>query len=173
MDFNIKNKLENQLKEIEEFLNLEVYPLEGDFLSHKWDILFEAIKSLRQKVKKMGLWAPNLPVELGGSYTNLHDLALIGEVLGRSPLGHYIFGCQAPDAGNAELLHLFGTESQKHKYLKPLAKGEIRSCFAMTEPDTAGSNPTLLESQAKFTNGNWVINAVSYTHLTLPTTPYV
>ncbi|MCB1604373.1 MAG: acyl-CoA dehydrogenase family protein, partial [Xanthomonadales bacterium] len=96
--------------------------------------------------------------DTGGSYSGLLDLALIGEVLGQSPLGHYIFGCQAPDAGNAELLHLFGTVRQKEQWLLPLVKGEIRSCFAMTEPHTAGSNPTLLDSTAELKNGQWHIN---------------
>ena len=73
---------------------------------------------------------------------------LASEVLGRSPYGHYAFGCQAPDAGNMEILHRFGTPEQKDRFLAPLVAGEIRSCFSMTEPDTAGSNPTQLACTA-------------------------
>ena len=83
---------------------------------------------------------------------------MIGEVLGQSPLGHFTFGCHAPDAGNSELLHMFGSEKQQKDFLMPLASGEIRSCFAMTEPHTAGSNPTLLDSTAELKDGHWILN---------------
>ncbi len=158
MDFQIKQTLQQKLDAINEFLHEEIYPLEKLFLYHKWDELFPSLEQCREKVKTLGLWAPNLPKDTGGSYSGLLDLALIGEVLGQSPLGHYIFGCQAPDAGNAELLHLFGTKKQKEQWLLPLVKGEIRSCFAMTEPHTAGSNPTLLDSTAELKNRQWHIN---------------
>lgn len=158
MNFEIHPALQNKLSTINEFLHEEVYPLEKLFLSHNWDDLYPKLDECRNTVKKLGLWAPNMPEETGGSYSGLLDLALIGEVLGQSPLGHYIFGCQAPDAGNAELLHLFGTTEQKEQWLKPLVAGEIRSCFAMTEPHTAGSNPTLLDSTAHLDDGNWYVN---------------
>lgn len=158
MDFRINSTTQKKLDIIEEFLLLKIYPLEPLFLQHQWDEVFQHLNDLRKEVKTLGLWAPNLPKQLGGNFESLLDLALIGEVLGRSPLGHYVFGCHAPDAGNAELLHLFGSESQKKQYLQPLAEGKIRSCFAMTEPHTAGSNPTLLESQAELVNDEWVLN---------------
>jgi alkylation response protein AidB-like acyl-CoA dehydrogenase len=159
MDFQIKKSTQNKLDGINNFLHHEVYPLEKHLLLHHWDSLFPALEIARQKVQKLGLWAPHMPAETGGTFTNLTDLALIGEALGQSPLGHYIFGCQAPDAGNAELLHLFGSDQQKDKWLKPLVAGKIRSCFAMTEPHTAGSNPTLLDSTAELKNNTWHINA--------------
>lgn len=158
MDFAIQQSTQDKLDTINEFLHEEVYPLEKLFLNHQWDELFPALEKCRKIVKKLGLWAPNMPTDTGGTFTNLMDLALIGEVLGQSPLGHFIFGCQAPDAGNAELLHLFGTDAQKQKWLKPLVAGDIRSCFAMTEPHTAGSNPTLLDSSAELKEGMWHIN---------------
>jgi len=158
MDFSISADTQAKLDVINQFLHTKVYPLEKLFLSHQWDELFPALEKCRKQVKELGLWSPNMPTETGGTFTNLMDLALIGEVLGQSPLGHYIFGCQAPDAGNSELLHLFGTDKQKEKWLKPLVAGEIRSCFAMTEPHTAGSNPTLLDSTAELENGKWNIN---------------
>jgi len=158
MDFSISAAAQEKLDTINQFLHTNVYPLEKLFLSHQWHDLFPALDSCREKVKELGLWAPNMPQDAGGTFTNLIDLALIGEVLGQSPLGHFVFGCQAPDAGNAELLHMFGTDNQKEKWLKPLVKGEIRSCFAMTEPHTAGSNPTLLDSRAELKDGKWAIN---------------
>jgi len=158
MDFAISQTTQEKLNIINEFLHQEIYPLEKLFLSHQWQELFPELEKCRAKVKKMGLWAANMPVDVGGTFTNLMDLALIGEVLGQSPLGHFVFGCQAPDAGNSELLHMFGTDEQKEKWLKPLVAGEIRSCFAMTEPHTAGSNPTLLDSTAELKNGMWHIN---------------
>ncbi len=158
MNFKIKTSTQDKLNTINQFLNKEVYPLENYFLMHQWDKLFPALQQARLKVKALKLWAPHMPESLGGTFTSLIDLALIGETLGQSPLGHFIFGCQAPDAGNAELLHMFGSDEQKEKWLKPLIAGKIRSCFAMTEPHTAGSNPTLLDSTAKLNDGMWEIN---------------
>lgn len=158
MDFSVKQSTQQKLDTINQFLHKEIFPLEKLFLSHQWQELFPQLQRCRRLVKDMGLWAPNMPVATGGTFTNLMELALIGEVLGQSPLGHYCFGCQAPDAGNAELLHLFGSDEQKQQWLKPLVAGEIRSCFAMTEPHTAGSNPTLLDSSAELKAGYWHIN---------------
>ena len=90
------------------------------------------------------MWGPQMPKELGGLGLGLVEHGLVSERLGRTPLGHYVFGCQAPDAGNMEILHKYGTAEQKARWLEPLARGEIRSCFSMTEPEHAGSNPTLL-----------------------------
>ena len=89
---------------------------------------------------------------------SLMEHALVSEVLGQSPLGHYVFGCQAPDAGNIEILHLYGTPAQKEKYLKPLIEGKIRSCFSMTEVDMPGSNPVMLETTAIKDGTDYVIN---------------
>lgn len=158
MDFKINPTTQEKLEVINQFLHEEIFPMESLFLMHQWDELFPALEQARLKVKRLGLWAPHMPANAGGTFSGLVDLALIGEALGQSPLGHFVFGCQAPDAGNAELLHLFGTDQQKEKWLKPLVAGEIRSCFAMTEPHTAGSNPTLLDSTAELKNGMWYIN---------------
>jgi len=89
---------------------------------------------------------------------DLMEHAMVSEVLGRSPLGHYVFGCQAPDAGNIEILHKYGTEAQKEKYLLPLVAGEIRSCFSMTEVDLPGSNPVMMDTTAVKEGGDYVIN---------------
>ena len=158
MDYSISDSLQQRLDKSKRILEDEVFPLEHLLLEGKYDQLMQAIASIQTKVKSLGLWAPNLPDSVGGSYTGLVDLALTGEVLGQSPIGHICFGTQAPDAGNAELLHLHGTEQQNEQWLQPLASGTIRSCFAMTEPHTAGSNPTLLDSTAVVDGDEWVIN---------------
>ena len=109
-------------------------------------------------VKRMELWAPNHPKEYGGMGLNLVEHAFVSECLGRSPLGHFTFGCQAPDAGNIEILHLHGTPEQKETYLKPLVQGKIRSCFSMTEVEMPGSNPVMLDTTAVKEGGDYVIN---------------
>jgi acyl-CoA dehydrogenase len=106
------------------------------------------LESLRKKAKKLGLFAPHLPKKEGGVGLNLVQFAQVSEILGQSPIGHYVFNCNAPDIGNMELLHLFGSAAQQEKWLKPLQNGEIRSCFAMTEPALAGSNPIHLSTVA-------------------------
>lgn len=158
MDFTISEKMQTTLDLIRTFLAKEVDPLEQTFFRKPFRELLPDLGLLRAKVKQMGLWGPQLPEELGGMGLSLVEHGLVSEALGRSPLGHYLFGCQAPDAGNIEILHMFGTEEQKERYLKPLAAGEIRSCFAMTEVNTAGSNPTLLESTAVKDGDEYVLN---------------
>lgn len=98
-----------------------------------------------------------MPRELGGAGLSFQEHGRLSEILGRSPLGHYLFNCQAPDAGNMEVLAQYGTPEQKERYLLPLARGEIRSCFSMTEPDRAGSNPTWLDTTATKEGDAWVI----------------
>jgi alkylation response protein AidB-like acyl-CoA dehydrogenase len=105
----------------------------------------------------MGLWAPHIPEELGGAGLSLCDFAHVSEELGKSPIGHYVFNCQAPDVGNMELLLKYGTEEQKDRFLLPLVRGEVRSCFAMTEPEFAGSNPVWMGTKAVKDGGDWVI----------------
>ena len=104
------------------------------------------------------MWAPSLSTELGGLGLGLVEHGLVSERLGRSPLGHYVFGCQAPDAGNMEILHKFGTPEQQETWLGPLARGEIRSCFSMTEPENPGSNPTMLSCRAVRDGDDYVID---------------
>ena len=99
-----------------------------------------------------------MPRELGGLGLTLVEHGLVSERLGRSPLGHYVFGCQAPDAGNLEILHKYGTPAQQARWLAPLARGEIRSCFSMTEPENPGSNPTIMSCRAVRDGDHYVID---------------
>ena len=146
------------LDRIKEFLRTQVYPLEADFLRRPFRDLVPALNETREKVKALGLWAPHLPKEHGGLGLTLSEFALVSEELGRTPIGHYLFNCQAPDIGNMEILLAHGTPEQKEKYFAPLARGEVRSCFSMTEPEHPGSNPTWLSTTAVKDGDDYVIN---------------
>ena len=116
------------------------------------------LRELQDEVRDAGLWAPHVPPEAGGSGTGFLDYAYLNEHIGRSLWGQLVFGCQAPDAGNAEILYLFGTEEQKSQWLAPLVAGEIRSFFSMTEPEVPGSDPTTLRTRAVKDGDEWVID---------------
>ena len=143
---------------IKEFLRTRVYPLEPDFLRLPFRDLVPALNAKRDEVKAMGLWAPHLPTEHGGLGLTLSEFALVSEELGRTPIGHYLFNCQAPDIGNMEILMDHGTAEQKGTYFTPLARGEVRSCFSMTEPEHPGSNPTWMSTTAVKDGDDYVIN---------------
>jgi len=143
---------------IDEFIDKEIIPLEPEFLTKTFREMLPVLEEKRSMVKRMELWAPNHPKEYGGMGLNLVEHAFVSECLGRSPLGHFTFGCQAPDAGNIEILHLHGTPEQKETYLKPLVQGKIRSCFSMTEVEMPGSNPVMLDTTAVKEGGDYVIN---------------
>lgn len=158
MDFGISEKMEVVLEMTNEFVDKELIPIEPEFVKTEFRDMVPMLSQKREMVKKMELWGPNMPGELGGMGLSLVELGLVSEALGRTPLGHYVFGCQAPDAGNIEILEQHGTKEQKEKYLMPLAKGEIRSCFSMTEVNMPGSNPVLLETTAEKDGDDYVIN---------------
>ncbi len=158
MDFAVSDATQNLVRNIRHFLATEVAPYERRVSEEGFFAVEGKLKELRAKVKDLGMWAPQVPKDVGGMGLPLMDHALVSEALGRSPLGHFIFGAQAPDAGNIEILHKFGTEEQKKRWLEPLASGAIRSCFSMTEPDSPGSNPTQLECLARREGGDYVIS---------------
>jgi acyl-CoA dehydrogenase len=110
---------------------------------------------VRRRNRGRGWWLPQLPRRDGGLGLDGVELTAAGEVLGTSPLGHYAVNYQAPDAGNVEILLRYGTDAQKDRWLQPLLDGRIRSCFAVTEPDRAGSNPTSLDTVATPVAGGW------------------
>ncbi|HEY8645344.1 MAG TPA: acyl-CoA dehydrogenase family protein [Gaiellaceae bacterium] len=118
----------------------------------------QLLEQLRNEVRALGLWAPHVPPEAGGTGTGFLDYAYLNEYIGRSTFGQLVFGCQAPDAGNSEILHMFGTDDQKERWLQPLVAGQIRSFFSMTEPDVPGSDPTTLRTRAIREDDEWVIN---------------
>ncbi len=158
MDFLIDTELQATLDRIREFVREEVYPLESQFMSRPFRELLPALNDKRDRVRALGLWAPSIPKEYGGAGFSFLEFAHISEELGRSPLGYYVFNSQAPDVGNMELLMMFGTDEQKERYLLPLVRGDLRSCYAMTEPDYPGSNPVWMGTTAEKDGADFVIN---------------
>jgi alkylation response protein AidB-like acyl-CoA dehydrogenase len=139
------------------FMDEHIYPNEAA-IEREDDDALALLAELREKARAAGLWAPHVPPEAGGTGHGFLYYACLNEEIGRSAYAQLVFGCQAPDAGNAEILHLFGTDEQKERFLRPLVAGETRSFFAMTEPDVAGSDPTLLQTRATRDGDEWVID---------------
>ena len=158
MDFAISDKMKAIIGMIDEFVYNGLIPLEPEFLTKDFRTMLPVLAEKRKIVKQMELWAPNHPKEYGGMGLDLVEHGLVSEALGRSPLGHYVFNCQAPDAGNIEILHKYGSKEQKEKYLRPLIEGKIRSCFSMTEVEMPGSNPVMMDTTAVKQGGEYVIN---------------
>ena len=160
--FETDQDFEDQLKWIDEFTTKEIEPLDLVFRDpgDPWDPNSPAAKAmepLRQIVRQKKLWACHLGPELGGEGYGQVKLGLMNEILGRSRFGPSVFGCQAPDSGNAEILAHFGTSEQKQTYLTPLLDGKIASCYSMTEPQ-AGSDPAEFTCIAKKDGNDWIIN---------------
>jgi acyl-CoA dehydrogenase len=158
MNFDPPDAVRPLLDKIEKFVADVVMPAEPHVMEHGFVDSAPLLNDLRAQCKAAKLWAPQLPHELGGLGLGLVEHGLVSERLGRTPLGHFVFGAQAPDAGNIEILHKYGTPEQKATWLEPLAHGEIRSCFSMTEPENPGSNPTMLSTRAVRTGDDYVID---------------
>ncbi len=146
------------LPEIRAFLAAEVYPLEEALIQRGVGALIPRLADLRNRIKERGWWCPQLPTSYGGMGLSLLAFAHVSEVLGRTPLGHFLFNCHAPDAGNMEILIEHGSPEQKDRFLTPLHKGYLRSCFAMTEPEHAGSNPVWMSTAATRDGDDYVID---------------
>jgi len=158
MNFDPPEAVRPLLDKIERFVADHVIPAEPQVMERGFAASAPLLAELRARVKAAGLWGPQIPSELGGLGLGLVEHGLVSERLGRSPLGHYAFGAQAPDAGNLEILHRYGTAEQKARWLEPLARGELRSCFSMTEPENPGSNPTILSCRARKDGGDYVVD---------------
>jgi acyl-CoA dehydrogenase len=160
-DFETDPAYQAKLDWADEFVRREVEPLEmlwgGLEFTPPDERLREIIDPLKQEVRRQKLWATHLPPELGGEGHGQLKLSLLNEILGRSSWAPIIFGCQAPDTGNAEIIAHYGTPEQKERYLRPLLDGEMFSCYSMTEPH-GGSDPTMFETRATREGGEWVIN---------------
>jgi acyl-CoA dehydrogenase len=157
IDFSVPPELEATRQRTIAFMEEFVYPNESKLVEDEG--LPAALETeLQKRVKALGLWAPNLPAEWGGMGIGYIGQALMNEIVGRSVIAPRLFGNAAPDAGNAELLLIAATDEQKQKYLRPLASGDVRSCFAMTEPEVSGSDPTRLRTSAVRDGDEWVIN---------------
>ncbi len=158
MDFDLPASVRPLLEKIEKFVAEVVMPAEAEVMEQGFVAAAPRLAELRAQVKAAGMWGPSLPKDGGGLGLSLVEHGLVSERLGRSPLGHYVFGCQAPDAGNLEILHKYGSAEQKATWLEPLARGDIRSCFSMTEPENPGSNPTIMSCAARKDGSDYVID---------------
>ena len=157
-DFSTEPEFQEKLDWMRTFVREEIWPLETvaeDLDQAAFDRLYAP---LEEEVKGRGLWAAHLPPDLGGQGFGQVKLGLMHEILGTSPLAPNAFGNQAPDSGNSEILAMAGTPEQKERWLAPLLAGDLRSAFSMTEPETAGSDPTQLRTRAERDGDGWVIN---------------
>jgi acyl-CoA dehydrogenase len=143
--------------QVRAFMEEHVYPNEAA-LAREDDAADALMQELRARAKAAGIWAPHLPEEAGGTGSGFLEYALLNEEIGRSTWAQRVFNCQAPDAGNGEILHLFGTEEQKERFLRPLVEGTARSFFSMTEPEVSGADPTALRTTAVLDGDEWVID---------------
>jgi acyl-CoA dehydrogenase len=157
-DFSTEPEFERKLEWTRSFVREQVWPLETLSGELGYDGLQRAVAPLQAEVKRRELWAAHLDAELGGQGYGQLKLGLMHEILGSSPLAPMVFGNAAPDSGNSEILALAGTPAQKDRYLYPLLAGDLKSAFSMTEPDTAGSDPTLLATRAVRDGDEWVID---------------
>jgi alkylation response protein AidB-like acyl-CoA dehydrogenase len=146
-----------RLEQVRAMMHDRVLPNEAA-LDREDDAADALVAELRAEVKRAGLWAPHVPPDAGGTGTGFLDYAYLNEQIGRTVWGQLVFGCQAPDAGNAEILHMFGTDEQKERWLLPLVAGDIRSFFSMTEPEVPGSDPTTLRTRAVRDGDDYVID---------------
>jgi len=159
-DFETEPEFQEKLDWVDRFLREAVEPLDltlGDPYDKKDERMMRLVRPLQQQVKERGLWACHLGPELGGQGYGQVKLALLNELLGRSRFAPSVFGCQAPDSGNAEILAHYGTAEQKARYLQPLLDGAISSCYSMTEPH-AGADPTLFKVRARRDGDTWMVN---------------
>lgn len=141
-----------------DFITKELYPTELHLLKGNWEDTEPILRAKRASAKEAGLWAPYLSEEEGGLGLSMVEFGQLSELMGTSPIGHYVFNCQAPDIGNIELLHQFASDEIKEHYLKLLMNGDIRSCFGMTEPEFAGSNPINMATSAVFEGDEIILN---------------
>ncbi len=159
MNFEYSPKAVDLAGKLSQFMAEHIYPNEAAYLAEvnagdRWEPS-RLLEDLKSRAKAVGLWNLFLPSESG--LTNL-EYAPLAEIMGRVTWASEVFNCSAPDTGNMEVLHLYGTEAQKDNWLKPLLNGEIRSCFAMTEPDVASSDATNIRSSITSDGDDYILN---------------
>lgn len=166
MDLGISANVAPLLEEVRQFIDNEVMPIEQEYydeiaVGDRWeytDRQNELREALKDKAKSKGLWNFFLTDGESGSGLNTVEYAYLAEEMGKSHLAAEIFNCAAPDTGNMEVLHKYGTEAQKKQWLEPLLNGDIRSAYAMTEPGVASSDATNICTSAVLDGDEWVIN---------------
>src|SRR5512139_3434814 len=157
MDFTDSPKIASIRKTARTFVEKELIPMEQAIRDKGFKAMLPELQKKRALAKETGLYAAPLPEAYGGAGLKLTEVAHLAEELARTPFGLYAFNFQAPDVGNMEVLLEHGTAEQKKRYLEPLVRGDIRSCFSMTEPEHPGSNPVWLGTTAKKDGDSWVI----------------
>ena len=163
MDFELSPKVKDLQRQISDFMNEYVYPIEKKVEEEmsqpgREHTEPQVLKDVRKKAKAGGLWNLFLPDAEDGKGLKVAEYAPLCEIMGRSPIGARAFNCMAPDTGNMEILAEFATAELKHQWLQPCLDGEMRTCFSMTEPETAGSDPTQLATRAVRDGDDYVIN---------------
>jgi acyl-CoA dehydrogenase len=158
-DFETEPEFEARLLWMREFVREEIYPLET--LDIDWRTYWKLIEPLKEQVKKRGMWAAHLPEKMGGQGLGQVQLALMHEILGGSDLAPPVFGSQAPDSGNTELIALAGTADQKHRWMQPVLDGKMLSAFSMTEQGT-GSDPRQFTTRATRDGNEWILEGVKW-----------
>ncbi|MEL6670893.1 MAG: acyl-CoA dehydrogenase family protein [Bacteroidota bacterium] len=158
IEYFATDKLRELYPKVKTFVQEELIPMEQELLHMPFKLAEKALRALKPKVEAIGAWNLYHSEELGGPGLTLMEVAQISELLAMSPYGHYTFNCQAPDAGNIELLLEYGSDEMREKYLYPMLQGKIRSCFSMTEPNNAGSNPVTMSTTAVREGDEYVLN---------------
>lgn len=164
MDFSYSAKTQDLQKRLISFMEEHVYPNESVYdqqlkeQPNRWTEVPPVMEELKEKAKQAGLWNLFLPDSEYGAGLSNREYAPLCEIMGRSLIGPEVFNCAAPDTGNMEVLVRYGTEEQKRRWLKPLLDGEIRSCFSMTEPDTASSDATNISATITRNGDDYIVN---------------
>lgn len=165
IDFTFDKEIDDTRLRVREFIDTEVRPAEdalraartGDAKADRRAVVAMIVEQ-RHKARDAGLWLPHMPPEWGGMGLGPTAMAAVSAEAARSSFGPYVLNCQAPDEGNQHTLLHWATDEQKDRYLRPLCEGTARSCFAMTEPEVAGSDPTLIQTTAVPDGDEWVVN---------------
>ncbi|MEU6722302.1 acyl-CoA dehydrogenase family protein [Nonomuraea wenchangensis] len=158
IDFTLAPEHEEIRKRVRAFIQGTVIPAMEEVREDDRDAYLRAIFRLRSQAKAEGLWLPHMPKEWGGMGLGHVELAMVQSEAAKTRIGPWVLNCQAPDEGNMHTLLHWATDEQKEKYLRPLLEGSKMSCFAMTEPEVAGSDPTLIRTTAVQDGDEWVIN---------------
>ena len=160
IDFSFPPEVEDARQRMRAFVDDDIRPTEGRLVREEagradWRA---ELDRLRERARVLGLWNPHMPAHWDGAGLGPTALAAVSAEAARSRFGSYVVNCYAPDEGNMHTLLHWGTEDQKDRYLRPMCEGRLRSCFAMTEPEVAGSDPTLMQTRAVLHDDEWVVN---------------
>ncbi|MEZ4774896.1 MAG: acyl-CoA dehydrogenase family protein [Bacteroidia bacterium] len=158
LDLYATDKLRGLYPRVKKYLETEIYPIELSLLNKPFFEVEKILRAKKREVEDLGIWNAYHEEKHGGPGLNLMEVAQLGELLATTPFGHFLCNCQAPDAGNIELLIRYASPEMRKKFLDPLLSGEIRSCFSMTEPEFAGSHPVDMGTTAFRDGDEYIIN---------------